>query len=143
MAMPDAQRDDAAQRIEITPPFFVEDVLALPLDQHDRIFVIQKQRRIQKFLAQLQHLVRGRTGIRLRLMREMRQGRCFHFYKVVIGPKSFGRIIPGKVLRSATAPLNLFFDPANRGESPARTPRTRRSCKAREKLAPRWPPAKS
>ena len=78
VTMADANRDDATKRIEVTPPGFVPDVLHLSFHEHERLFVIEKNSRIQKLFAQAQDFVRGRAGVGLRLMMERRQLRCLH-----------------------------------------------------------------
>ena len=67
MTMPDADGDNAAERVEITPPGFVPDVLHFPLHNRERLFVVEKDPGVQEFFAQLQDLFRGRTGVGLRL----------------------------------------------------------------------------
>ena len=69
MTMADADRDDSAERVEITLAGLVPDVLHLPLHEHDRLLVVEKNSRIQEFLAQTQHFVGGWAGIFLWLIR--------------------------------------------------------------------------
>ena len=78
MTMADADRDDSAERIEIAPAGFVPDVLHLPLHDHERLLVVEKNSRIQELLAQLEHFIRRRSGIFLRLMVEWWEFRCLH-----------------------------------------------------------------
>ena len=76
--MSDADRDDAAERIEITPAGFVPDVLHFPFHEHERLLVVEKNSRVQEFLAQAQDFVGGWPGVGLRLMIEGWQFRCLH-----------------------------------------------------------------
>ena len=57
MAMTDADGDDAAETVEITPAIFIPDILPLAFHDHDRLFVIEEDAGIQELLAQLQHFV--------------------------------------------------------------------------------------
>ena len=50
MTMADADRHDAAERIEITPPVFVPDILHLALHEHERSFVVEENAGIQELL---------------------------------------------------------------------------------------------
>ena len=68
MAMAHADRHDAAETVEVTLARIVPNVLALALDEHDGLLVVEEQAGIEKLFAQRQHVGGGRTGVFLRLM---------------------------------------------------------------------------
>ena len=55
MTMTDADGDDAAEPVEITPARFVPDILHLSFHEHERLFVIEKNSRVQELFAQREH----------------------------------------------------------------------------------------
>src|ERR1041385_2475562 len=73
MAMSDADRDDPAERIEITAAGFIPDILHFALHNGERPFVVEKNSRIEELLALAQNLVRRGSSVGLRLMSEGRQ----------------------------------------------------------------------
>ena len=63
VAMPDADRHDAAQAIQVAPAGFVPHILHGAFDQHDRLFVIQKNAGVEELFAQGQHLLGRGAGV--------------------------------------------------------------------------------
>src|SRR2546423_14340471 len=80
MAVPDTDRDDSAERVQITATFAIPDVLHLPFHDHDWLFVVDKNSRVQEFPAQAQDFVGGRAAILGGLMIEWRKLRSFHVF---------------------------------------------------------------
>src|ERR1044072_4370305 len=89
VTMPDAHGHNSTKPIEITPAFLVPDVLHFSLYQHERLFVVEENSRIQKLFALRQHFSGRRAGIFLRLMSERRQywslhlNLFLHFYRAM------------------------------------------------------------
>src|SRR4051812_26317315 len=78
MTMPDADGDDPAERVEIPPPVPVPDVLHFSFHQHDWLFVVEKNSRVEEFAAQTQDFVGGRSAVFGGLMIEWRKVRRVH-----------------------------------------------------------------
>ena len=76
MTMPDADGDDAAEGVEVTPAALVPDVLHFAFHEGERLFVVEEDARVQELLAQAVDLVGRRAGVGLRLVVEGRQFRC-------------------------------------------------------------------
>ena len=85
MTMPDAHRHDSRKRIEVTPPGFVEEILHPALDEHDWLFVVEKNSRIEELLAQSQDFIGGRAVVRLRLIIKRWQFWRFHVRRHFVG----------------------------------------------------------
>ena len=88
MTMPDAHRHDSAQRIEISAALFVPEVLHLSFHEHDRLFVVEKNSRVQEFLAQAQDFIGRWAVVFLWLMVEWRKLGKFHVDLVVSGSEA-------------------------------------------------------
>ena len=78
MTMTDAHRHDAAERVEITPAALVPDILHFSLHQHERLFVVEKNSRIQELLTQTQDFIGGRPVVFLQLVIKGRKLGSFH-----------------------------------------------------------------
>jgi len=50
MTMADADCGNTRDAIQITPAFFVENILTFALNNHHRFLVVKKQRRVQELL---------------------------------------------------------------------------------------------
>src|SRR5436190_23209782 len=68
VAMPDANCDDSSQTVQIAFAAFTPHVLHIALDEHDGLFVIEKNAWIQKFLPHCQDLVRCWSFVRFGLV---------------------------------------------------------------------------
>src|SRR5262249_41352341 len=55
MAMADGNRDDAGKGIKVALSFFVPEILHVPFDDHQRLFVVGQQAGSQILLTQSQH----------------------------------------------------------------------------------------
>ena len=80
VTMTDAHGHDSPESIEISAAMLVPDVLHFPFHQHDRLFVIEKNSRIEKFPAQAQHFISRWAAVFFRLMIEWRELECFHCF---------------------------------------------------------------
>src|SRR5436305_13511871 len=78
MTVPDADRHDTAERVEIAFVVLVPHVLHFPFHEHERLFVVQKNSRIQKFPAQLKHLLGRGAAVLFWLMVKWRKLGSFH-----------------------------------------------------------------
>ena len=78
MAMSDADRDDAAESIEIALARLIPDILHPALDEHERLLVVEKNSGIEKFLPKRENLVSGGTRVGVGLKRKWRKGNFFH-----------------------------------------------------------------
>ena len=76
--MPDAHRHDAAEAVEVAFAGFVPDILHRALDQHDRVFVVEKNPGVHELPAQRENFRGGRPGVFLGLMTRRRQRDVFH-----------------------------------------------------------------
>ena len=68
MAMPDADRDDSSQTVQVAPAAFIPDVLHLAFDDHQRIAVIGNDARRQVLMPQREDFVSRRSFVRRRLV---------------------------------------------------------------------------
>src|ERR1700731_2937643 len=78
MTMPNAHGHDSAERIEISAAVLVPEVLHFPFHEHDRLFVVEKNSRIQELLAQTQDFIGQRPVVFLRLVIKRRKLWKFH-----------------------------------------------------------------
>src|SRR5256885_16906720 len=78
VTMSHADGDDSAKRVEIAAAVLVPEILHFPFHQHDRLFVVEKNSRIQEFLAKTQHFVSRRATVFFRLVIEWRKLGKFH-----------------------------------------------------------------
>src|SRR5436305_10125290 len=79
ITMPGAHGHDSAERVEISAAVLVPEILHFPLHEHDWVFVVEKNSRIQELLAQTQDFIGRRAGIFARLMLEAwKNRRRFH-----------------------------------------------------------------
>ena len=70
--------DDSAKRVEISAAVLVPEILHFPFHQHDRLFVVEKNSRIQELLAQAQDFVGRRAAVLFWFMVERWQLWKFH-----------------------------------------------------------------
>src|SRR5215213_10152708 len=70
MTMPDANRHDSAEGIELALSAFIPDILHLPLHQHERLLVVEEYPGIQELLPLARHLFGRRSAVRAGLMIE-------------------------------------------------------------------------
>src|SRR3954465_3686947 len=82
VTMPHAYGYDSAERIEISSPAFIPNVLHFSLHKHDRFLVVEENSRIQEFLAQLQYFLGGRAQVFFGLMIKRREFGCFHVGRI-------------------------------------------------------------
>ena len=61
--MPDRNRDDPRERIQISPACFVPHILHVAFDDHQWIFVIPDQPRRQILLPKGDHFLLARPGV--------------------------------------------------------------------------------
>ena len=78
VTMPDADRHDSAERVEISFTFFVPDVLHFAFDEHERLFVVEKNSRVQKSFAQMQNFIGRWAVVFFRLVIKWRKLGSFH-----------------------------------------------------------------
>jgi hypothetical protein len=71
--MADADSHNPAERVEITTPALVEDILRATFHDHDRRLVIEEDAGIQVLATETQNLVERRPAVRARLMIEFWQ----------------------------------------------------------------------
>src|SRR5262249_8509564 len=83
MTMPDTDGDDSAESVEISPAALVPNVLHFSLYKHERFLVVEKNSRVQEFLAEPQDFVGGRSGIFAWLLAERRKVEKFHVDLIV------------------------------------------------------------
>ncbi len=77
--MSDADRDDAAERVEVTLARLVPDILHLPFHHHERLFVVEKNAGVEELLARREHFLGRRSAVASRLVIERRQSGDIHF----------------------------------------------------------------
>src|SRR5205807_4610080 len=69
---------DSAKRVEMSAAVLVPEILHVPIHQHERLFVIEKNSRIQEFFAQMQDFISRRTAVFFRLVIKWRKLGKFH-----------------------------------------------------------------
>ena len=74
MAMPDADRYDSAQSIEIALAGVVPDILHPPRDKHERLLVVEKDSGIREIASEARELPQPTDPRRLRAEKEMEAG---------------------------------------------------------------------
>src|ERR1700730_961416 len=84
MTMADADRYDSAERIEISLSRFVPQILHPPFHRHDRLFVVEKDARVEELLAETEHFISRRAAVFFWLMVERRQVGKFHHVDLVM-----------------------------------------------------------
>ena len=73
MAMSNTHGDDPAKRVEISAAVLVPGVLHFPFHQHERLFVVEKDSRVEEFFAQAQHFIDRRAAVFFWLVTERRK----------------------------------------------------------------------
>ena len=76
--MSNAHGHDPAERIEISAAVLVPEILHFPFHEHDRIFVVEENSRIQELLAQTQDFIGRWPVVFFRLVVEWRKFGKFH-----------------------------------------------------------------
>src|SRR5258708_5397958 len=79
VAMPYADSHDAPKAVKIAFAGVIPNILAVALDEHNGLFVIQEDARVEELLAHRQHFIGGRSGVRFGCMATGREGwQLFH-----------------------------------------------------------------
>src|SRR4051812_11374901 len=88
MTMPDADGHDSTESIEVPAAFLVPQVLHPALHEHDRLFVVEKNSRVQELFAQAQDFIGRWAVVLFGLMFECRQFGRFHVDRSVRGSEA-------------------------------------------------------
>src|SRR2546428_3202906 len=73
-----ADSHDSAEGIEISAAVLVPQVLHFPFHEHDRLFVVEKNSRIQELFAQMQDFISRRAAVFLWFVIQWRKLGKFH-----------------------------------------------------------------
>ena len=122
MAMSNADRDDAAESIEIALARLVPDILHPPLDEHQWLLVVEKNSGIEKLLPKREDLVSGGTRVRVGLKGEWRKGNFFHHLSSVKNSttkREIVRAMPSQKARGAIPGIAPFFGTFRNGDEEA------------------------
>src|SRR5205807_10352256 len=89
---------DSAKRVEMSAAVLVPEILHVPIHQHERLFVIEKNSRIQEFVAQMQDCISRRAAVFFRLVIKWRKLGKFHVDVAADGNEaSIGDCSPAKL----------------------------------------------